>query len=103
MEIDTTIRVDDDLKKEPEKEPTAAIDEDKKAESDLFLKPALPLNTTSSVLSPKREAADNGDNEEVSTDISSKMDKQLEIEMRYNEPIWARMPTSSRDNYYIEV
>ena len=26
-----------------------------------------------------------------------------DVEMRYTEPIWARVPTCSKDSYYIEV
>ena len=70
------------------------MDDPQQNEHEQFLKPMLPIAAIK-----KQTATDSDQIPEPKANIA----KQQEIELRYTEPDWARIPTSSSDDFYIEV
>ena len=64
-------------------------------EHEQFLKPMLPITAI------KKQTAT--DSDQIPQSKANIAKQQQEIDLRYTEPDWARIPRSSIDNFYIEV
>lgn len=65
-------------------------------DDDVFKEPVLPLSSSSSIETDKIKT-------EESTEENNSAEERQQLDFRYQEPIWAKIPTSSKNDYYIEV